>query len=684
MADIISRLKLESGEFDSKVQRAVGGLKQMEKECRNVGGTLAVLEKDQKEYVQSLGQMQTVSTSVRGKISELTNAYTELRAQYNRLTDEEKKGDFGKALSSSLDQLKGRIKDSKGELQNITSELNGGFAGALDGLAGKFGFSISQLTGWGSAIAAAKVALDVAKDAFFATEGNIDEWGRTVEGAKGAYNVFLDTLNNGNWSNFFSNLTTAVTGARDLYDALDRLGSIKSNNQAAIAILQEQLQTLRLQKQEGKDVDAQITQTTKKLQKLRGQSVDAGKNAGISSMTETIRNSINSMGGGVSNDAIQRAIQGILTKGQAEFDKYAQTVSKFENWSQAKKTITRSDMDGNSWTEKRFDINLLNEEQQRQYKIAKAITDKETTIQEGISIYAQAVQEGANIAREAFKGNRYALQENSSSGGTNKASGWAPIAMGDMTMVPVGKSLNDIDAKLKRATSGYMSATDVNSRQEYRGQMDSLTAERNRMVQSATGMFDDAYRHDFAKDIETLKKNGNEKEDDGKKESQTAQLMEQVGQIATGMDSVVGGLESLGIELPKGFKNAISAVQSLISIASGIMSVVTAIQSITAMNTVIPLASGGVVHAASGFMVPGTHFSGDLVPAMLNSGETVLNKAQTGNLASQLSQAERMQSGVGGSYVSGEMIMLGTNNHLSRTGQGELVTTRMLRNYGLI
>ena len=126
MADVITRLKLESGEYDSKIKRAVTGLQRMEDECRKVGGTLAILEKDQKEYVQSLGRMQTVSTSVRGKIGELSSAFVELRSQYNRLTDEEKKGDFGKALSGNLDQLKTRVQAAKQELKDIQKELDGG------------------------------------------------------------------------------------------------------------------------------------------------------------------------------------------------------------------------------------------------------------------------------------------------------------------------------------------------------------------------------------------------------------------------------------------------------------------------------------------------------------------------------------------------------------------------------
>ena len=147
MSDIITRLKIESGEYDSKIKRAVSGFQQMEQECRRVNGTLAVLEKDQKQYVQSLGQMQTVSNTVRGKIGELSSAFVELRAQYNRLTEEEKRGDYGKALSKSLDQLKSRISDSKKELSDIQQELNGGtskfgdFGKVIDTVGNRLGVS---------------------------------------------------------------------------------------------------------------------------------------------------------------------------------------------------------------------------------------------------------------------------------------------------------------------------------------------------------------------------------------------------------------------------------------------------------------------------------------------------------------------------------------------------------------
>ena len=257
MADSIVRLKVESSEYDQKLKRAAEGLTRYADECRKVGGTLEVVEKDTLEYVRAIGQMDTVSRSATGKLAEMKKAFTELSVKYKELTDEEKQSPFGKALESSLDQLKVRINSSKSELDDINKSLigGGGLKDALNGVASQFGMNIEQLTKFGGVITVTTTAVKVAKDAFFQSESGIDEWGRTVEGAKGAYSVFLDTLNNGNWSNFFQNLQTAIQGGRDLYDVFDRLGSIKSNNAAAIALVQQQIAQLRLAKQQGENVE---------------------------------------------------------------------------------------------------------------------------------------------------------------------------------------------------------------------------------------------------------------------------------------------------------------------------------------------------------------------------------------------------------------------------------------------
>lgn len=124
MADSILRLKVESQEYDAKLKRATQGLLQMEQECRKAGKSMNDMEAGNRQFVQSLGSMGTVSTTVRGKIGELSSSFISLRSQYNRLTEEEKKGDFGHALNASLEQLKRRVAEAKQELQEIKIELN--------------------------------------------------------------------------------------------------------------------------------------------------------------------------------------------------------------------------------------------------------------------------------------------------------------------------------------------------------------------------------------------------------------------------------------------------------------------------------------------------------------------------------------------------------------------------------
>ena len=106
MADSILRLKVESQEHDNKLKRATEQLTRYADGCRKAGGTLQYVDDNVVEFTRSLGRMETTATTARGKVSELTKAYTELAVRYKNMTDEEKKGEYGKALAQSLDELK--------------------------------------------------------------------------------------------------------------------------------------------------------------------------------------------------------------------------------------------------------------------------------------------------------------------------------------------------------------------------------------------------------------------------------------------------------------------------------------------------------------------------------------------------------------------------------------------------
>lgn len=412
MADVITRFRLETTQFDSKLRDTSKNMSALVKHMSLAGDEFGKFTQSSVEQARALGKIESGASNLKDKLKDLVGAYNDVARQYNVLTKEQQNTEFGKALAESLQTLQGRIRDTKAEMNAVP--------GVLDKLADKFTVNVDAMKLFDMGLQAAGAALDVAKDAFLQSESNIDEWGRTVEGAKGAYDVFLDTLNSGNWSSFFSNLEKAIQGGRDLYDALDRLGSIKANNQAAIALVQQQIQQLRVLKQQGKDVDDQIKSATQRLKELQSQSVTAGRTAGRMEIVNTLRNEVagrNTTGVQVSDSQLRAAAERILKEGQSYFDGMRKVMQQYEDNAKYQSQQVVYSPGGTPTTEARFDISRLTREQQQQYLIAKAITEGETRVQQGISTFARAVQEGAQMTREEFRGNRYALQGSGSTGG---------------------------------------------------------------------------------------------------------------------------------------------------------------------------------------------------------------------------------------------------------------------------
>lgn len=131
MADVITRLKVESSEYESKIKRASQSLNEMSHAAEVEGNKIATANKENIAMAQSLGKMQTVATSARGKMSELSSAIESATLMYNRLSAAEKQGQFGKALNASITQLKGRLKDLQGEMAAVNKQM--GKVGAIGG-----------------------------------------------------------------------------------------------------------------------------------------------------------------------------------------------------------------------------------------------------------------------------------------------------------------------------------------------------------------------------------------------------------------------------------------------------------------------------------------------------------------------------------------------------------------------
>lgn len=133
-------MRLESQDFDNKLKSATANLQHMEREVRRTGATFEYADKEELEFLQSLGQMQTKALDSSGKLKELTKSFTELSIVYKNMTEEEKKSAPGQALAGSIDQIKGRIGELKGQIGDVGNELNGS-AGFID----KFTDALGQL-----------------------------------------------------------------------------------------------------------------------------------------------------------------------------------------------------------------------------------------------------------------------------------------------------------------------------------------------------------------------------------------------------------------------------------------------------------------------------------------------------------------------------------------------------------
>lgn len=258
MAESVVKLRVDSNEYDAKIRRAADGVRAFGEQCQKAGQSVDKADKETLEYVQAIGRMETVSKNAKGKIGEMTSAFTELSVQYRHLTDQEKQSPFGKALAQSLDQLRQRINDSKSELNDVnrslqdTSSQGEQTGGIMEQLASKFTVNVDAIKLFNIGLQAGSVALGVAKDAFFASEATVDEWGRIVDSSRSLYEGFLTSINTGDISGFLTRINQIVSAARAAYDELDRLGTMRTIQAPQISAQQTENDRIRLMIQTGR------------------------------------------------------------------------------------------------------------------------------------------------------------------------------------------------------------------------------------------------------------------------------------------------------------------------------------------------------------------------------------------------------------------------------------------------
>ena len=587
-----------------------------------------------------------------------------------------------KVESGEYEAKVNKAKKSLNDFENSGKKAGG----SLEGFANAMGLSTAKLGALGLAVTAGSAAVKVATDTFFASESNIDAWGRTVESVKGAYDVFIQSISNGDWSNFLTRLNEAIQGSRDLYDAFDSLGSIKANNAAAIALKQRDIQDLRLRKQNGENVDALLETATAELARLQSQEVEAGMAAGVKQMVNALRNS------GLDEQISTALAEELLKGGKYAFDKYAAQYSELK--AKGTETKTRYGVGGMggsySYTESDFNIENLSKQEQDLYKVAAAITERETTLQEGIANYATAVTQGSSALREEFRNNRYSQQGGKSggTGGSTKVTGLADAQ--------IAKNVADATEEMQRLIDQWIelddragSVNDVllilnseNSLTEFAEEADEgldnliarmtetqnatkrLTAEwnamqagfRNQAIDTTIGTvasLGDAIGGTTGSIIKLIA-------------AQAQQVVQGISTIASMKAQEEAAYAEMTAELGAAAASTMKA-HSWIPFVGVAMGIGFVASMVAALMSLPKFAGGG--------LVGGTSYSGDTQLASVNSGELILNKAQQNSLANEL-QSGNTQPLRLSARMSGTDILFAINNALASEGKGQLITLR--------
>ena len=736
MADVITRFKLETTQYDSKLRDAAKALSDYSRQAENAGKNFDTVTKSQIEAARAFGNVATSATNSKDKVKELVGAYNEVAKAYNNLTDEQKKSDFGKAMAESLDKLQGRIREAKAEMNSV--------GGVLDKLAGKLTINIDAMKLFNVGVQAAGAALNVAKDAFFASESTVDEWGRVMDESRSLYEGFLTALNTGDISGYLNNINDIVKAARAAYDELDRLGTMKTIQKPAISAQQTENERIRA-----------MIQTRRYIAPVDGRRATM-KNGQLLTDTQVktlerqLQNGIRTVVSLVSNEVKQsnRAIDAVYnrqakelglslkefrigTSSMEEFDKRMEGYRKYvdfereHTYNDGRSAVNHRDNAVNpyeqfkKWGVFRVDGNRYND-------LVDLIMQRD---QQTSSVYGMQAQAFRTVNRAEGITSRVGGGRSGSGGGKGGGGVVDIVDKDDFSEMEEIVGLIALQRqKVKDLQEQIEHAPDETFITYMRGELQVAQEELDRLT-GKTKTTGEAITQDLSAPLlqmSSILKQLNDELAHAETPEAYQNILADIKAINQEMENFKGNtgvteLNKSGKNADKSWRDASSAVQSVGSalqqiedpgvkiagligqavanIALGFAQATTAAaaggpfawiaaiagglatmtSTIAAIHSATGFANGGVVQPsmkryATGGLIEGTHYSGDMQLARVNAGETILTRAQAGNIASQLegtaSQNLRLYTDVSGRNL--RIIM--DNDSMSR-GKGKFVTS---------
>mgnify|MGYP000451229568 FL=1 len=560
-----------------------------------------------------------------------------------------------------------------------------------------------------------------------------DEYARTMDGLKGGVDQFFYSIGSGDWTPFMNGLSETIRLAREAYNAMDQLGNTKmsfsyfdAKNQA---IVQEQITILKDKdstEEQKKAARELLDKTLKDQEEIVGQYKRRSNNA----IRAMVKAAIGLDGVDVSGIDIDKVLK--LDVSSAGDEQKAQLAKQYKDfvdeYDRLKAKFTTYETVGsgmNVHTVATTDAKALGEaispmlakyQDAIQYN-AILVKKSDEWLQNLINVSAAAEAAGRNLSSMTKAANRASQSGTGGNPPKEKPKGgsiaWYDSEISDLNKKLIAETdmqaratiqatINELEqkkVKLKfvvdqeafKIAHGEMKdgalpipikptydkvpthgktgkdfklpkhdplfkKEDIDLNQEYAESLANISG----VVVSMSGLFDDNTASVLQWGVSFLSTVG----------QAIPKILEMAGanevEAETARKSAIANMSAAGGEVLKAHAGI-----PFVGIALGLAGVAAII---AAMSSMPKYATGGIV--------PGTSFTGDKVPALLNSGEMILNGSQQSNLFRMLN------SGLYGSLsqkiapsgnddirlysdveIKGDRIFLALHNHIKKTGK---------------
>ena len=597
-----------------------------------------------------------------------------------------------RGMQADLDKFRSKSKGMAGEAGSL-NQVFGAMTSTLGKVAGALGVGLSAMEAFNRTIAASEALTDL--------------MGETMRQTSSIVDSFFAAIATADFSNFTSGLSEITRRAREAYNAVDDLGTLKmfQGPQAArihadIAEQRAIINNPNATEAQKKAAQARVGQLTDEMTTL---SRDLQQYA-MEAFRTSIREALGSQGAAtVSDEEIDRFVAKHL-RDKASFDKMKEFLGRYDQMVSGMKTKTTVMVNGGAQTA--YEENALTRSLKSwdQYKLMRAAASvNEEKIQEAFNSLTEAENARGAAASQAASNYRLMAKNIGGGGGHGKATPAAtgPGYVGLMDFDALRARLKEevaraFDEGMKSSARNitpmgiwqpeeYQATDGVLARMKEKQELYATTTAKIQQLQQALQYATEAERPFLEQNINVLK-NMAESADPA------AAKMEKFAKQADSLNAVASAASAIGSAFSSTGNKTMSAVGSMIGTFSGLISTyaslkAAALQAGVAQNGALPFpynvvaiastvatiasAMATVSSFAQGGIVGGANFR-DGISARVSSGEMIINEADQRRLFDDIHNGVA-RGGGGNSYISGEQIVTVVNAYGRRTGRGELI-----------